>query len=479
MKNRTKDASMSFSSKCSSSLTRLALLSGEARRPLSLRSRGARRPLLSRGARRPLQVLASSTLLSAALGLLGTACSSDAPPTSTIESLTGSPGPGSGPGSGPASDGSDGAGDGSDGAGDGSSSDGAGDGSGSDGVVPGLVGLVDGESGEDPGCGDRFAPATARPPVIQLVVDTSGSMGWVAGTSRAPRSGELSKWQITQSALASAIDAMPDDVAVGLTYYPNIEAGNNACFVPQVAAPIAPLSAEQRARIQAVNAAELPAGGTPTHGAYAFGVEQLVATALDGPRFLLLITDGIPTFTLECDGTGDTRVDGAPLIAAVAAGLEQAQIRTFVIGSPGSEEARDELSQMATVGGTANPGCANAGPSFCHFDMTAQPDFSSALNATLAQITQATLACDYAVPSPPGGLRLDLDDASVVLESGGTQVGEFARAASDACAEGWQYGENQSSIRLCRSTCDELQGLLRDDPEIGVRIKFRCSVRPR
>ncbi|HKO92885.1 MAG TPA: vWA domain-containing protein [Polyangiaceae bacterium] len=420
----------------------------------------------SRGVRLP--SLASVALLSSVFSLLGAACSSDAPPSSTVEPLTGSPGADPEPGS----DGS-----GSDGSGsDRSGGDGSGS-TGSDGTVSGLVGLVDGETGEDPGCGDRFAPATARPPVIQLVVDTSGSMGWVAGTERAPRSGEQSKWQITQSAIASAIAAMPDNVAVGLTYYPNVS-GGAACFLPEVAAPIAPLSAEQRAQIDAVNAAQTPGGGTPTHGAYAFGVEQLRATALEGPRFLLLITDGIPTYTRECEGNGRNRVDGAPLIAEVGSSFDQAQIRTFVIGSPGSEPARDELSQMATVGGTANPGCANAGPSFCHFDMTEQPDFSSALNATLAQITQATLACDYAVPTPPGGLRLDLDDASVVLESAGAQLREFERASSDACDEGWQYGENQSSIRLCRSTCDELQGLLRGDPGIGVRIKFRCSLNP-
>jgi len=433
MKDRTQDARMSFSSPWSSCVARLPSV-------------------------------ASSTVLGAALGLLGTACSSDAPPPTTIQALTGSPG----------SPGSDGAGDGS-GSGDPVGSGGS---SSPDGTGSGFVGLVDGESGEDPGCGDRFAPATARPPVIQLVVDTSGSMGWVAGTERAPGSGEQSKWQITQSALASAIDAMPDNVAVGLSYYPNVQQGNDACYNAEVAAPIAPLSAEQRARLQAVNTAEIPGGGTPTHGAYAFGVEQLQATALDGPRFLLLITDGIPTYTLGCDGNGRDRVDGAPLIAEVKASFAEAQIRTFVIGSPGSEEAREELSQMASMGGTANPGCTNTGPNFCHFDMTEQPDFSSALNATLAQITQATLACDYAVPSPPGGLRLDLDDASVVLESGGAQVREFSRASSAECAEGWQYGENQSSIRLCRSTCDELQGLLREDPGIGVRIKFRCSLDP-
>jgi len=342
----------------------------------------------------------------------------------------------------------------------------------------GLVGLVDGQE-QPPACSDQVAPAAARPPLIQFVVDTSGSMSWVPGTSRTPRSGEQSKWQITQRALATAIAAMPDDIAVGLAYFPNLRQGDAQCFRAEVAAPLAPLTAEQRALINQVNDAESPFGGTPMHGAYNFGVEQLKATTLDGPRFLLLITDGIPTYTLACDGDGKARVDGAPLIQDVQARFEDSQIRTFVIGSPGSEEARDDLSKMASVGGTASPGCAIGGPAFCHFDMTAEPDFSKALNQALAQITQATLACDYAVPKPPGGLRIDFNDASVVLESGGTNVREFERSASGECAEGWQFGADRTSLHLCPATCSELQGLLQRDPTLEVSIKFGCSTSPR
>jgi von Willebrand factor type A domain len=345
-----------------------------------------------------------------------------------------------------------------------------------------LVGLVDGES-QPAACSDRFAPAAARPPVIQLVVDTSGSMAWVPGTDRNPESGEQSKWQITQQALATAIAAMPNEVALGVTYYPNTQQ-NGQCFLPQVAAPLATLSTEQRQQIQQVNTATRPFGATPTHGAYAFGVEQLQASQLEGARFVLLITDGVPTLTRECEGNGRTKVDSAPLIADVAAGFQQDQIRTFVIGSPGSEGARAELSEMALVGGTAAPGCTGSSDDFCHFDMTAEPDFSTALNAALAQITRSTLSCDYGVPSPPGGLRLDYDDVSVVLESGGSSVRELGRAgagdpAAGDCASGWQYAADRKSIHLCSSTCDELQGLLRDDPGLEVRIRFGCSTRPR
>jgi len=398
------------------------------------------------------------------------ACSSDDPEPSTVTDLL------------RAADGNGSAANGS--AANGSAANGSADGSPPQGPdragASDLLGLVDGEE-RPPACSDQVAPAAGRPPLIQFVVDTSGSMNWVAGTERTPRSGEQSKWQITQRALATAIAGMPDEIAVGLTYFPNLQQGDRQCFRPEVAAPLAPLTADQRALIQRVNDAESAFGGTPTHGAYRFGVEQLQASTLEGPRFLLLITDGIPTYSLSCsdDEDGRTRVDGAPLVQEVQARFRDSEIRTFVIGSPGSEEARDELSQMAAVGGTASPGCDVGGPAFCHFDMTAEPDFSQALNRALAQITRATLACDYAVPRPPGGLRIDFNDASVVLESGGTTVREFERAASGECSEGWQLGTDRTSLHLCPATCNELQGLLQQDPALGVSIKFGCSTSPR
>jgi len=57
----------------------------------------------------------------------------------------------------------------------------------------GLMGLVDDEERTEPACVDQFAELAERPPVIEFVVDTSGSMSWVAGTERVPEAGEQSK----------------------------------------------------------------------------------------------------------------------------------------------------------------------------------------------------------------------------------------------------------------------------------------------
>jgi hypothetical protein len=343
----------------------------------------------------------------------------------------------------------------------------------------GIVGLVDGEREEEASCVDQFVGVTERPPVIEFVVDTSGSMSWVAGTERLPDPGERSKWEITQEALALAISNMPDAAAVGLSYYPNTPGGGAECYVPEAAAPIERLTPGQRALIDRVNTAQRPQGGTPTHAAYEFGVEQLQASPLAGSRFLVLITDGIPTFTLDCDGDGQTRVDGAPLISSVEEFYRTDSVRTFVIGSPGSEPAREELSQMALLGGTGAPGCETAMPGACHFDMTGEPDFSAALSQALGDIAEATLGCSYAVPEPPRGrARIDLNDVSVVVESAGAPVSEFQRATSADCESGWQYSADRTSIELCRSSCDELTRLVSADPETSVRVKFGCSITP-
>jgi von Willebrand factor type A domain-containing protein len=349
---------------------------------------------------------------------------------------------------------------------------------GNGGAGSGLIGLVDDEGRTEPACVDQFAELAERPPIIEFVVDTSGSMSWVAGTEREPEAGELSKWEITSEALVTAIAAMPDAAAVGISYYPNTTGGGAACFEPDAAAPIARLTAEHRALVERVNQNRTPEGGTPTHAAYEFGVQQLQESNLQGSKFLVLLTDGIPTYTLECGGDGRTRVDAAPLVASVDERYQQDAIRTFVIGSPGSEEAREELSKMAFVGGTGPAGCEDV-LGTCHFDMTGEPDFSSALRGALGDITEATSGCNYAVPEPPRGrTRINLDDVSVVVESGGTQIREFSRSGSAECDAGWQYSSDRSTIVLCRATCDELSRLADENPDVAVRVRFGCSLTP-
>jgi hypothetical protein len=341
-----------------------------------------------------------------------------------------------------------------------------------------LVGNSGEQQDDQEACVAEVVEGTAIPPVIQFVVDTSGSMNWVAGTEESPRAGERSKWEITEEALNQAIERMPDLAAVGITYYPNGNTSGDQCFVPEVGVPIAPLSAAQRRRVTQANARVSPEGGTPTHAAYAFGLNELNATDRPGAKFMLLITDGIPTFTLECAGNGRERVDGAPLVAAVAAAAS-ADVRTFVIGAPGSEEAREELSQMASGGQTARVPCSNDGSPFCHFDMTEEPDFADALSRALGEITTMTLGCDYAVPPPPPGLQLKLNELRVWFEDSAGTVTEFSADTSGDCASGWQISSDGRTLHLCPSACDLVQSGISAEGAARVQIQLECVSIPK
>ena len=107
-------------------------------------------------------------------------------------------------------------------------------------------------------------------------------------------------------------------------------------------------------------------------------------------------------YALNCQGSGTQQdpADPTPLIPEAASALARG-MKTFVIGSPGSEDARRSLSQMAEAGGTATEGCSHTGsPFYCHFDMTEEADFAVALRDALASISGLALSCAYDIPSP-------------------------------------------------------------------------------
>ncbi len=111
---------------------------------------------------------------------------------------------------------------------------------------------------------------------------------------------------------------------------------------------------------------------------------------------MVLITDGLPTLTLECMGDVDDGggfggggmpqpVDSQPIVDEISQAREDG-VRTFLIGSPGSEGGREWMSEAAILGATAAAGCRLDGDPYRHMDMTTAPDFSAALRAGLRQI---------------------------------------------------------------------------------------------
>ena len=140
------------------------------------------------------------------------------------------------------------------------------------------------------------------------------------------------------------------------------------------------------------------AGNTPTHDAFLYAVDTIAASPLMGNKYVVLVTDGSPTFSLGCVGDGRTSVDTAPLIQAAAEATTRG-VKTFVIGSPGSEEARSSLSAMATQGGTAPPGCSDTGPTYCHFDIDNGAGLVSSAQRGLQRFTGSVITAT--TPSRP------------------------------------------------------------------------------
>lgn len=319
-------------------------------------------------------------------------------------------------------------------------------------------------------CVGQEAGTELAPSIVELLVDTSLSMDEDAPGSRS------SKWVETRSALLEAIELMPLTTAVGVVFYPDVEVGAASCFDREADVAISPLGGESSAKrndiVEAFQAEE-PRGSTPTHDAYRYALDELAAVNLPGQRFLVLITDGTPTYALNCEGSGTPQdpADPTPLIPEAASALGRG-MKTFVIGSPGSEDARESLSQMAEAGGTAASDCSHDGPRYCHFDMTQEPDFAAALRDALASISGLALSCAYDIPEPPNGGTLDPAKVNVVFTPPGGEREVILQSPNGGCTTGWQYSADQTQIQLCGETCERVRS-----SSGRLSLEFGCATR--
>ena len=335
----------------------------------------------------------------------------------------------------------------------------------------------------DNACDGWSVEPETKPAVLEFVVDTSLSMNEVPGASMQPRrpgapaASGPTKWQSTRDALKSVISGLPDTIAVGLLFYPNMAnqarsrpASVDSCINTMAGTAPAPLTATQKASLIAALDTTDPNGWTPTDAAYQHALQAaILPTKLPGDKYLLLITDGQPTLRGDCtsagNGAGITPVESQPIVDHVAAALGLG-VRTFLIGSPGSEGGRAWMSEAAIEGGTAAAGCKVMGPPFCHLDMTTSPDFGAALKAGLNKVT-GSIACTYDIPDPGQGKVIDKNLINlVVTTASGTQL-VLPDDRAD-CSEGWRISGDQ--VVLCEGTCARVQ---RENDSI--QLLFGCQ----
>lgn len=396
---------------------------------------------------RPLRKLAFAASVTLAFAYVG--CGSDS-------------GGGGGSGGGAAASGTGGAGSG----GGGTSGSGASGGGGSGGLNIGGGGSG-GSGGGGGSAGDACASTevvgTLKTANLLFVIDRSGSMNCNLPPTQttaeceafpAPKvPADPTKWDLTELALAQATDdlATSGNVNAGLVVFPRPASECQVTQTPDV--EIKPLDTTQATDIKTFLATVDPKGKTPLAGAtilsYAYLYELLKANAVDGNLFVVLLTDGFETCATEVL---------PQLLAQDVPNALSINVRTFVIGVPGSEDGRALLSQIAWNGGTPKTSSCTHNPApndvgDCHFDMTTSANFGQDLKNALTQISGTVLSCELDVPTPEPGKEINYNDVKVYLNGG--EVTKDESKPCDQGANGWQFNQDKSKIFLCGTTCDD------------------------
>jgi hypothetical protein len=325
--------------------------------------------------------------------------------------------------------------------------------------------------------------------------DASTSMN-----ERGPSTNGQSKWDVLRQVWPDVLTRLPASWAVGMMTWSCPDCPNGA-YQPSLAAPIAPLDAAQLAALANALPPAPPGGARPTQCAFDFALSQVAGYA-KSPRTIVLLTDGVPTVKSDCATAAGpiTETEYTALIADVAGGAWSGGngISTYVGGLPGSDQPQGAtydplylLSLLAAAGGTALPSCtpspgtvdASTGAlilrgTYCHYDLSAEPDMAAALKAMLNEVAARAATCRYAVPQPPPPfVFLDTSLFDVTLTSGDVRYA-LSRAPEDDCSQGgeWHYSayDEVTGVPTQWELCPEVCAQVSVDPSASIDIVAVC-----
>lgn len=211
-----------------------------------------------------------------------------------------------------------------------------------------------------------------------------------------------------------------------------------------------------------------PTGNTPTAPALEGAIAHAKAWALKNPTHktvVVLATDGFPT---ACDPLEPQAIASY----AQAAAQGDPSVLTFVIGVFSPEEAtaaEQNLDVIAKAGGTNEA-----------FVIDASQDVTAAFTAALDAIRGESLACEYLIPSPPEGEKLDYGKVNVKYTPDGgspqTVLNVADASQCDPATGGWYYDVDPAKgeptkIVVCPATCTQFQAGGSVDIELGCKTE--------
>ncbi len=318
------------------------------------------------------------------------------------------------------------------------------------------------------------------PANLLFVVDRSGSMkcnlpplqssAECEATPVPKDQAEESKWIATKAALNGALDALKaqGDVRVGVSMFPRDKKDGEVdlkCHVEsQPSVAIEDLTDAHRDGLTVFFDNSWMQGSTPLAGATILGYKHLHDQfAGEGRKFLVLITDGIETCAQDTTYPEDLKNHYVP--GALSVGIQ-----TFVIGVPGSEGGREDLSTIAYEGGTASSAtCDDAAgdAEVCHFDLTdSSTDLTTDLEAALGEIRNSLISCELKLPEAKDAA---VDATQVIVLVNDEHALEDNSGPCEDGVDGWQYNAARDGIILCGSACEGAS-----EPDATVEIGLGC-----
>jgi hypothetical protein len=298
------------------------------------------------------------------------------------------------------------------------------------------------------------APPACVPGVVALeagrtdvvfVIDRSGSMA-ATFEGAPPLPGELTRWEILESAMDDALGAFRgrSAIAVGAKFFPSRSSRtvDDSCAVlPGLDVPIGVGSAPG---VVAGFARWDPAGGTPLAPALEEAILALDAVATErSAQFIVMATDGAPTCTSNAASAS---------LDAIRRAHEERGIDVVVVGIASTAPEVALLDLMAETGGRPR----RIGDSERRFYDARDP---ALLGSLLGEVTNDLARCVFAVPIPPRP-----DDEVEVLVGGEVVPSDPARS------NGWDWtSESRAQLSLFGEACDRAIALDGD-----VRANITC-----
>ncbi len=306
--------------------------------------------------------------------------------------------------------------------------------------------------GVAPTCGSERILLSSSSPNVMLLLDKSGSMtsnSWDHDDDDS--TDEVRRWTSLHDVTAELLTTYGDTVNFGAVLFPALDAEvldtqdydrffDAACKMADSAeVPVA--AGNHDAILSAIpERLEEFEGATPTREAVLNGLEHLENLSADGPRAMVLVTDGAANCVYE-PGTNLGRVYDTELELAVQSAYEDHGIPTYVVGIDigadhpvDGRNLTDDLNAVAKVGGVARDGDEQ------FYNVADQDTLAAALDEIARRVE-----CTVELESSP------VDPDAVDVEIDGESVPQLATCSD---GDGWRYtSDAHTAIELCNAAC--------------------------